>query len=69
MCGFVFGKETMCFFICFSCCGSLDQQLAGVVPERNRHEPDLTAEATRVGPPEPTATSQGLPIQLQSGLQ
>lgn len=56
----------MCFC---SLSGSVCKQLAGIVPQRDRHEPDLTAEAGGVGPFQPTATYESLSLQLQSGLE
>lgn len=49
--------------------GSIYKQLAGIVPQRDSNESDLTAKARWTGPFQPTATSKGLPIQLQSGLK
>ena len=49
--------------------GSINEQLAGVLPQRDCHEPDLTAEAGWLGPFQPAPTSESLPIELQSGLQ
>lgn len=49
--------------------GSIYEQLASVIPQRDCYEPDLTAETGWVGPFQPTATSKSLPVQLQSGLQ
>lgn len=49
--------------------GSICKQLAGVIPQRDSYEPDLTAEAGWAGPFQPAPTSTSLPVQLQGGLE
>lgn len=58
-----------CFFFFFLLSLSFYKQLAGFVPERDGDEPDSAAQAGRAGPLQPAAAPQGLPVQLQSGLQ
>lgn len=48
---------------------SIHKQLAGVVPQRDRHESDSSAEAGSLGPLQSAAASEGLSVKLQSGLQ
>jgi len=49
--------------------GSIHEQLAGIIPQRDCYEPDLTAEARGIGPIQPTAAYKSLPVQLQSRLE
>lgn len=62
------GTEASCRCRVLPSC-SLHKQLAGIVPERDCHEPDLAAQTRGVGASQPAAAHESLPVQLQSGLQ